>query len=177
MLIKDLIVFHNLDVLAISKTWLHETDDSADFIIADYTLVRRNRSTGARDGGVALYINSSLSFSIVNSDIPLADTCVDMVGVIIYLRRKRVTVFSIYRPPRSPFSEFQIIESYLANVASAADIILCMGDFNVNMLDRRNSATRYVHDIISFLAQVDRRYSHACNKRYCLTHRLNSGFI
>jgi len=37
--------------------------------------------------------------------IPLTNISINIVGVVVYLRKKRVAVLSVYRPPNTPLSQ------------------------------------------------------------------------
>lgn len=48
---KDLICYHEIDVLAFSETWLRERDDTAMYNIQNYSLLRFDKTSGSRGGG------------------------------------------------------------------------------------------------------------------------------
>src|SRR5436190_18819918 len=98
-LIKDLISFRDLDILALSETWLRASDVSSELSIQGYCLMRADRHSDARGGEVALYINSSISFSTIDLDSLLSGIIINIVGATVFLRGKRLAVFAIYRPP------------------------------------------------------------------------------
>nr|CAI5861859.1 unnamed protein product [Callosobruchus analis] len=58
--IKTKLYNNNIDVLAISETWLNEKIETSYVTIDGYTFLRRDR--GSRGGGVGLYISNSLKF-------------------------------------------------------------------------------------------------------------------
>nr|CAH7758501.1 unnamed protein product [Callosobruchus chinensis] len=58
--IKTLLYNNNIDLLAISETWLNEKIETSYVTIDGYTFLRRDR--GSRGGGVGLYISNSLKF-------------------------------------------------------------------------------------------------------------------
>lgn len=49
-------------------------------------------------------------------------------------------------------SELKTLESYLTNVAYMTDTIICMGDFNINMLNQSDAGVRYILNIMSFFS-------------------------
>ena len=68
--------------------------------IDDYVLVRSNKFTGRRGGGVALYIDEPLQFSPIDLGVPPVGTLTDIVAVSLQLARgRRVAVICVYRPP------------------------------------------------------------------------------
>lgn len=72
----------------------------------------------------------------------------DVIGVILSLRKKRLVIFSVYRPPHSAVPENYLLESHLASVMINVDFIICMGDFNVNMLKSFANDICYLNNII-----------------------------
>nr|CAI5821884.1 unnamed protein product [Callosobruchus analis] len=63
--IKTILYNNNIDVLAISETWLNEKIETSYMTIDGYTFLRRDR--GSRGGGVGLYISNSLKFKKITS--------------------------------------------------------------------------------------------------------------
>jgi len=100
-----LIQLLELDILALSETWLGEGDDSVNLSIKNCNFLRSDRISRGRGGGAALYINSSITYSEIDLRIPLANAAINIADVVLYLRKKRVAVLSAYRPPNTPLSE------------------------------------------------------------------------
>ena len=146
------IAYHQLDILAIGETWLRDAIDPRLIDINGFTLIRSDRSTGSRGGGVALYVNSSLSISRIDLGAPPPGTLVDIVAVSLSLTHKRVAVICIYRPPRAPISDLHYVESLLSHITCNADEIVCMGDFNVDVLRPNEHSARLLRDIASNLS-------------------------
>ena len=54
----------NLDILAVSETWLNDSISSDSLNIQGFApIIRLDRQNGRRAGGVALYISSSIAFT------------------------------------------------------------------------------------------------------------------
>ena len=97
--LKDLICLRKLDILALSETWIRESDDSAIYTIEDYNFLRVDRCvTGWRWVGRIIY-KYSLPYSPIDLRIPLANSTIEIVGAVIHLHKKRIAVFSVYYPP------------------------------------------------------------------------------
>ena len=55
----------NLDVLAVSETWLNDSISSDSLNIQGFApIIRLDRQNGRRAGGVALYISSSIAYTV-----------------------------------------------------------------------------------------------------------------
>jgi len=148
----DLLRAFEFDILAISESWLRATDDTSMFNIDNYSLVRQDRSSGARGGGVVLYVSNALPFSPIDFAVSPASVSTDMVGVTIFLRSVRIAVFSVYRPPRAPLSDLSFLESRLTYAACCTDAIICMGDLNIDMLCGSSPGVSRLNDIMSLLS-------------------------
>lgn len=145
---KDLICLRKLDILALSETWLRSRDDSDSYIIENYNFLRYDRASGSRGGGVALYINNAFLFSPIDLSIPLTNTSIDVVGAVIYLRRKRLAVIAVYRPPLASISDMHALELCLSGVFSRVDGFACLGDFNINYLNHLDSNVHHLNNIM-----------------------------
>ncbi|KYN19999.1 hypothetical protein ALC57_07658, partial [Trachymyrmex cornetzi] len=139
-------------ILAISETWLRETDDFSSLCIDGYYFIRSDIRTSTRGGSTALYICNSLSFYDINSAVPLAGLSINIVGVIVTFHRKQEAIFSIYKPPNSPLSELRTLDSCLSYVTSIADYIICMSDLNIDMLQQSNLGMRHINNILTFFS-------------------------
>jgi len=107
---------------------------SLDPSIDNYVLVCSDRSIGRRGDGIVLYINESLQFFPIGLDVPPVGTLTDTVAVSLHLARDRqVAVTCVYRHPSAPSSDLHFIKSYLS-CACITDAIICLDNFNVNIL-------------------------------------------
>lgn len=103
--------------------------------IDNYVLVCSDRSIGRRGDGIVLYINESLQFFSIGLGVPPVGTLTDTVAVSLHLARdRRVAVTCVYRHPSAPSSDLHFIESYLSCVTCITDAIICLDNFNVNIL-------------------------------------------
>jgi len=147
-----LIQLLELDVLALSETWLGEGDESVNLSINNFIFLRSDRASRRRGGGVALYINSTLAYSEIDFRIPLANTSINIIGVVMYLRKKRVAILSAYRPPNTPLSEMHSIELSLASIYYSVDQVICMGDLNINLLEPHGPHARVLNTFMSMFS-------------------------
>ena len=100
-------VNHNVDVLCVSETWLSPSRaaSSAPVIIPGFHApFRRDRPSGTRGGGVAVFVRSGLSVSSVSLPSELEAVCVQL-----HLpKRKSMYIAAVYRPPSGglPLTDF-----------------------------------------------------------------------
>lgn len=152
--VKDIVSLHHPDILAINETWLREMDVSSNFSINGYRLLRANRSSASKGGGVALYVNAVFSATLAMPDfppVPISSACelTDFLCAIIPFSHIRLAVLVVYRSPRSNFSMFSAqLESYLSYCSCNADMILCIGDFNINVGNVSDSLVRGLSHVV-----------------------------
>ena len=96
-----------------------------------------------------MYVSNALCSSVIDFGGFLDNTAVDIAGVIVFLKGKRLAVFSIYRPPASSISELRVIELCLSRIASDVDAVACLGDLNINVLNCNDPFVRSLQDIMT----------------------------
>ena len=138
--LRDYIVEHDIDLLAITETWL--TDDSSDeFYCRDscpegYKIehLPRNYADG---GGVALVYRRCFK---VKKDVQTIHTSFELINIHItsaYTHNLRLVV--IYQAPPSPENGFTVrmfldeFSSFLEGLVLATSALLVAGNFNFHM--------------------------------------------
>jgi len=127
---------------------LGERDDSVNLSINNFNLLRCD-SLSSR-WRCSVVHNSSITYSEIDFRIPLANTSINIAGVVMYLRKKRVAVLSAYRPPNTPLSEMHSIELSLSSIFYSFDHVICMGDLNIDLLKPYGAHARLLKTIMSF---------------------------
>ena len=142
--IKDHIIDNNLDVVAITETWM--TNDSrmveGDVCPGGYQMIHTPR-IGRRGGGVALIIKSSLKCKHLVSQHKFQSF--EHQTVDILMNGGTVTLIIIYRPPpsskyRATPKEFNEEFSHLLE-ENVSRKLLVVGDFNfhIDIVDNQSS--------------------------------------
>jgi hypothetical protein len=152
--IRDLITDHNLDMLALTETWINsitEKQISADLTPEGYSIVTKIRPSG-RGGGVALIYRSSLVCNPVKSHfISSAFECME---VTLINGSKSVRIVVVYRPPPSPKNglkpgQFHLeFADYLTHLVGLPSKVIIVGDFNVHWEKASNLETTAFRDIM-----------------------------
>ena len=126
---------NNVDVIAITETWLNSRITDGPISFLGYSIVRNDRENGKRGRGVCAFIKSNIPFSTLpNLSAP------DVVGVWLKLRpyqlpRKLSCIFigMIYHPP---LADNNIVQDYLISMVDNLLLdhpntgIMILGDFN-----------------------------------------------
>lgn len=135
--LQDHLLQKRYDVLGVTETWLHGGVGNEAVNIAGYTFVRLDRSF-KRGGGVGFYIRDNIKFSMILSD---STDCVEHLWLKVVVARYTYAVGVLYRPPSSSQEQFLIkFEDCLVTVYNDYTNIICLGDFNIDMLNGGSSA-------------------------------------
>lgn len=134
-LLRAWLLYNKPMVITLSETWLNSNISDEEIKLDDYILYRADR--GARGGGVATYVSSSLSAELI---IPKVNP-VHFEGIFIKVtlhKSKSLIIGNIYRPPNSPSESMNCILTTINSLDCSNEMIV-LGDFNQNWLDRSSS--------------------------------------
>lgn len=131
------------DIVGVGETWLHADDPDDIVSIQDYTYVRQDRPDSIRGGGVGMYIKSSIGFRTIFSEYRES---IEQLWVEIKCKNRIHVVGMVYRTSSSRDYEtfFSTFEETLIQIHLKYDSIICLGDFNLDMLkqDSNNNVSR-----------------------------------
>ncbi len=134
---------------ALQETKLPKNCKDAALQIPNYSLFRKDRSGSG--GGVALYVQDSLHPRPFRTKPPAS---LELVATETYFGTRRIILASVYLPPRSrPEMEERISDlvDWIAQIGTAAQDLVLLGDLNLCPLDRRQS---WQSDVISQFCQT-----------------------
>lgn len=131
--IRDYIYGNNLDILAVSETWLTHAISDELVSVNGFRLVRKDRAA-ERGGGVLIFVRNTINFKEISNN-----KCDFAEQIWIEFKIKKIkTIFGvIYRRPgyesvHDFFGEFE--ENICKNLLNCNNLI-CTGDFNINILN------------------------------------------
>src|SRR5664279_2617019 len=151
--VADLAQQHNLDLIALSETWIKpETTPCqlSETTPPGYTLLSKHRPLPANynpkynlGGGLAFIIKEDITLI---SSASSSNTAFESFSTTVKLSHGNLTVFNIYRPPSdskhaNTFSVFlDEFQSFLEHAATKPHEFIITGDFNihVNKSDRQS---------------------------------------
>jgi exonuclease III len=142
LMTMDLTLEHDLDVVAISETWLREEESA---VVAEikppgydfYHVARQTIEDGParRGGGVGILIRSSLKHEVIQRRRYDSFEAIEMM---IRCGNNSIRLINIYRPQRlpgdvqAPWNTFLTdFENFLAELTSSPGKLLLVGDMNV----------------------------------------------
>ena len=148
-----------LHIIGLSETWLHDKHPSSLFILnSSFDFIRQDRNwkdpncdTIKKGGGLGLYINNNLQYSdstFTHLNRNNRDIEAQWIS-ILQKPNKVILICNIYRPPQGNVETF--IDT-MDNLLSELDLhrceIILMGDFNIDILDKRNISTIRLQEMI-----------------------------
>ena len=142
LIIKDFVVDNNVDVLAITETWLRSGDDViiGELIPSGYCLSECPRVGGA-GGGVGLLYKKGIKMKTRLCDKFTSFEWLDAT----FVNLKTVRVIVVYRPPPSSANGITVgmfmdeFSALLEEVSVSTNELLIVGDFNFHMDDANNA--------------------------------------
>ena len=155
--VRELLYDYNLDVLALSETWLSPDIADSEIDLVGYKLVRkdRNGSNKLSGGGVMFYVRETIPFTM-RADLSLSNE--ELLWIeIIRQKCKPLLVASIYRPPDQNEAAFiDSLQNGFANIDSERKSLILLGDFNIDQFGKNNSAKRLLRSfaILNDIKQI-----------------------
>ena len=122
----NLLYSKNIDILAITETWLNSSITNSFLLIGrDYNLLRVDDPSQARKRGVCLYVKCDITATIVPANVPNT--------LAVSLPELNTLLVVTYRPPSLPELDNDALMHYIDSIAFGKDILL-LGDFNLPTL-------------------------------------------
>lgn len=151
----------NVDILALSETWLTDATEQLYINHSNYKGIFKNRPAGGH-GGVGFYLKDHLNYEILD-EISLSDKDIECLFIRIKHNAEDIVLGSFYRPPRGSPESFlnrlsSILDYYQQNLAGS--VLHIVGDFNLNLLLCPDSSEveSYVNLLFSYgLSPIIRR--------------------
>ena len=142
-LLEILEAFHdlNLDVLALTETWLEDGDVVTPAVLKECGFALHGCSRKTRGGGVAVLTKSNLKVKTVKSSIrPKSFECLQVEIEGSNLQKSRLVV--IYRPPSNSKTDFlSEFEEYITSLDGLSGHPLILGDFNIHTEDETDKTS------------------------------------
>lgn len=131
--IKNYLENNNIDIMAITETWLTDLIINERLSINGYKLLRFDRRQG-RGGGIVIYVRTTLHCQLINIHVTKH---FEQLWIEFKTQNIKTLLGAIYRPPGYVnFNEF--LEEFELNISQnllGSDNLICIGDFNINGLD------------------------------------------
>lgn len=136
--ISDLIISNNIDLIALTETWLGTDIDKVvlgDLVPEGYDIHQIPRKQ--RGGGVALIYNSSICVKSLTSELNF--TQFEHLECVISSQNSNLRVCIVYRPPPSKSNKLKVSaffdewSQYLSHHAISPEELIITGDMNFHL--------------------------------------------
>lgn len=131
-----------IDILCVTETWFKKDFDNHMYELMNFNLIRNDRKTGARGGGIAIYYKKGLKAKIIFSS---NDTCkIEYLAAEIEGQNNiKCLVVCAYNPHRS--NDLAVLFDKINDFAIFYEHIILCGDFNVDLL-RNDALANHLYD-------------------------------
>lgn len=151
---------YKYDVIGLSETWLSDNVPSGSFEFDNYNLIRKDR--GTRGGGVAIYIKNSVRYSL--TDYHSLNDSFEHLWIKIHINNRKILYGVVYKNKYS--GEFlEAFEEVVSAILPMCDNLICMGDFNINLLNSDSNCGKFTNFLENFgLHQIIDEATRICEK-------------
>ena len=105
-------------ILAITETWLKENQTGPHTNLYNYTFVSNSRSQ-SRGGGVGLYVNCSLNFTMRSDLTIMHEKIFESLFIEIESNNSTMICGVIYRPPSKNSKSHALFLEHLINILNS----------------------------------------------------------
>lgn len=115
---------NKLDVVGVSETWFHDIVNDNLILSPGYNLVRNDRASGKRGGGLCFYVKDNLVFQSLEG---LNEEDGELLSIIVEKEfQKNILIVLVYRPPSGNVVKFlESLKEYLKQVYVEEKWICC----------------------------------------------------
>ena len=120
--INDFLLINDIDILAVTETWLTSSIPNSFVNIHNYDLVRTDTTGSVMKHGVCLYVKNGIHFVSVDISCPNVHA--------IFLPTFKIYIVAVYRPPSYTVAENAKLIDFIADFGNDKEVIF-LGDFNL----------------------------------------------
>ena len=132
---------NDLDVLAVSETWLNEQVSSSLLIFSGYQVIRQDRTKAkrgqktTRGGGLAVLIRDNISVTKLKISAPVETRMETLWLSASFAGGRSAVIGAAYRPPDGRTTEdLEALRHQLLEAISTGGRVYLLGDMNIDLL-------------------------------------------
>lgn len=144
------------DLLGITESWLSPETPSHVYDVPCYSLHRSDRTIDLGDGGggVVLYVKQGIKF--VRRCLQNVDNRIEYISGVVNLKGLKLLICMAYKPPDVPYSTLSsLIHALYIDESPDVDSVILLGDFNVNLLDKKRADVKYLERILQAMGLAE----------------------
>lgn len=122
--------FNSPDVVFLSETWLNSSHSDGMLNINGYRLLRNDRPSERRGGGVAMYVKRKYKTNVIFKSV--ADRETEFILIELSASYSKVLLGCVYKPPNC--HEIKNFFDEMSKYSGVYRHIIICGDFNINLL-------------------------------------------
>ena len=120
-------------IITMCETWINSGDVS-DFELDGYELIHVNRQC-KRSGGVAIYVDNSIRFTVIDDMTTVVDDFVECITIeLIMEKRRNIIISCLYRDGEGSIKDFTEWMNTQFLIKGNKDIFIS-GDYNIDLLN------------------------------------------
>lgn len=130
---RDILIQHDFDILAISETWLKPDVPNSAIDIEGYQFSRFDRPT--RGGEVGIYYKctfKTVDFVYDLESLNHIEATAMVFPEFLDIHNEPLVIIVVYRPPGSHPDGFLEIDRLISSVLQLSSHLVLLGDFNVD---------------------------------------------
>ena len=124
---QDLVYSQNFDIITVTETRLNDTISNKEILPCGYNIVRRDRMTEKRGGGVLMALREGLQYDTIT---PKDQPNLEIVAVELKTKNTECLLSVCYRPPNVNIKEWLKSFTSFLTCWEQYDKVLITGDFN-----------------------------------------------
>ena len=102
---QDLAFVENLDIIIVTETWLNDNISNNEILSTGYNIIRKDRSSGKRGGGVLIALRNNIPYNLVSPggwsrELEIAAVEIELINT------KKTLICVCYRPPCVDINEW-----------------------------------------------------------------------
>ena len=155
--LADLIVDLDMDILAVTETWMDTAVDQqvkSELVPTGYSIIAVPRPDQRRGGGLALVYKSGLSTKIVSSSLDKQYTQFEHMECVVTSNDAALRICVVYRPPTCTRNGLKVSAffeewpKYLDQLSASPIDPVLVGDINFHLDMPTNTSTAHFNSLL-----------------------------